>query len=260
MFPQGQRARHPAWHERVVAAGGVPIRNVAGGLGHGLGRAGREIGRTVEEAMTARRKHLSASSVTGEAAGFEAFDFDDEGQRSDDDAAAAGTASFLDVRAAKEAAGLSVEDLPAAEIDSDDEQTWKDARRANQGLDDEFEGWDGFATEGCAPPVVNTTSTDGYMASLLKEDGGIGAPSSSRAAAAAGSSGAALTRGTPKVSASSAIANSALPSPASASSGKMALSGKTTRSGMPGALPLPTATPKSSSSSVGSGRRREAGF
>ncbi|PWN49695.1 hypothetical protein IE53DRAFT_369541 [Violaceomyces palustris] len=55
MFPQGQRARNPGWR-----AGGIPIRSVAEGLGEGLIRAGRELGRGVE--MARRRTNTSYSS------------------------------------------------------------------------------------------------------------------------------------------------------------------------------------------------------
>ncbi|KAE8251785.1 hypothetical protein A4X13_0g3851, partial [Tilletia indica] len=273
MFPQGQRARHPAWHERVIAAGGVPIRNVAGGLGHGLGRAGREIGRSVEGAVSARRKRLSsASSGANDVAGFEAFDFEDdigEGQGMGGQGLE-GASAFLEVRAAKEAAGLSVEDLPATEIDSDDEQTWKDARKANQGLDDEFEeGWDGFAAEGCAPPQSAGSAASrrgtGYMMGLLEEDGGVGRPASRAAAVAvpatpvpalklgrqslalAASSGGGVKSAVQTPTPPLASSNSTKSTPTSSS--KVGRASST----MPGSLPLPaTASARSSSTSTSS--------
>ncbi|KAK0524185.1 hypothetical protein OC842_005910 [Tilletia horrida] len=274
MFPQGQRARHPAWHERVIAAGGLPIRQVAGGLGHGLGRAGRGLGRSVEEAIQARRKRSSGIDGTS---GYEAFDFDDEEEEEEEgntgDASRAEgqeASAFLEVRAAKEAAGLSVEDLRAIEVDSDDEQTWKDARKANQGLDDEFAGWDEFAAEGCAPAQrisesVSSRRGKGYVVGLLEEDGGVGAPASRAAAAAAAAPGQVLSRGAALVSsgsggpsksssASGTTPHNGLPLPASSTASKNASSsgatGKAGRGAMPGSLPLPaTAAARSSSSS-----------
>ncbi|KAN0065246.1 hypothetical protein ACQY0O_001743 [Thecaphora frezii] len=166
-FPQGHRAKTAGWTSRSI-----PIRTVAGGIGGGLYRAGRELSRGVELARRRTNGSFAARASDGSKSQEEqhtslSFDGDDgdvdmfaELRHRGGPGSAASMASHVQPSSAETPlTAYSAESRPGQEglaAKMDTSYARDDVQPTD---DDEFEyelGWDAFAEPGPAPDRVGT--------------------------------------------------------------------------------------------------------